>query len=86
MEFHRSAFEHGYDSQAILHGIENAITVVDLDPDADPPKILAIGPDFAGNLLEIIWLELGDGIELIIHAMALRDTFHQMLPTDSNRP
>jgi hypothetical protein len=29
-------------------------TVFELEPDADPPKVLAIGPDLAGNLLEII--------------------------------
>lgn len=38
----------------------SAVTVFDLEPDADPPKVLAIGPDPAGNLLEIIWLELED--------------------------
>ena len=31
---------------------------IDLDPDADPPKVLVIGPDPAGNLLEIIVLVL----------------------------
>lgn len=84
MEFYHSAFEHGHDSQAILHGIANAITVVDLDPEADPPKVLAIGPDFAGNLLEIIWLELDGGRELIIHAMQLSPSFFALLPTSSD--
>jgi len=37
--------------ESILHAVENAIVVVDLDPDADPPRVLAIGPDPAGNLL-----------------------------------
>lgn len=55
--------------------------MVDLDPDADPPKVLAIGPDPAGNLVEVIWLELGEGLELVIHAMALRPVFYDLLPT-----
>ncbi len=42
--------------------------------------MLAIGPDQAGNLLEVIWLELADDVELVIHAMALRSTFYDLLP------
>ena len=41
---------------------------------------LAIGPDHAGNLLEIIWLELADDVDLVIHAMPLRPTFYDLLP------
>ena|GEM_PF-877333 len=68
MEVHRSAHKHGIDEAAILHALDHALTVIDLEPDADPPKVLAIGPDRAGNLLEIIWLELADNVELTIHA------------------
>jgi len=42
--------------------------------------VLAIGPDHAGNLLEIIWLELGDDVNLVIHATPLRPTFYDLLP------
>ena len=79
MEFHRSAFKHGYDEQTILHALNRSVTVVDLEPTADPPKMLAIGPDHAGNMVEVIWLQL-DGTDLVIHAMALRPTFHDLLP------
>ena len=41
---------------------------------------LAIGPDQAGNLLEVIWLELAGDAQLVIHAMALRPTFYDLLP------
>jgi hypothetical protein len=60
--------------------------VVDLDPDADPPKVLAIGPDLAGNLLEVIWLELDDARDLVIHAMTLRPTFFELLPHEEPNP
>ncbi len=43
VEFHSSAFKHGYDESAILHAINHAVAVIDLDPDSDPPKVLAIG-------------------------------------------
>jgi hypothetical protein len=81
VEFHRSALKHGNNEAAILHAVEHAIVVVDLDPDADPPKVLGIGPDPAGNLLEVIWLELADDVELVIHAMDLRPVFYDLLPT-----
>jgi hypothetical protein len=80
VEFHRTAFKHGYDEGAIVHAVEQALVVVDLGPDADPPRVLAIGPDPAGNLLEIIWLELADGVKLVIHAMQLRPVFYDLLP------
>jgi hypothetical protein len=80
VEIHDSARKHGIDGDTILHALAHAIAVVDLDPDADPPKGLAIGPDRAGNLLEVIWLELADDVQLVIHAMALRPTFYDLLP------
>lgn len=54
--------------------------VVDFNPDADPPKILVIGPDRAGNLIEVIVLELADDRLMAIHAMPLRPTFYDLLP------
>lgn len=80
MEIYRTAHKHGSSDADILHALDNAITVVDLEPDADPPKVLAIGPDRAGNLLEVIWLELANDAQLVIHAMPLRPTFYDLLP------
>ena len=57
VEIHYTAHRHGIDDAAIRHAIDHALSVIDLEPDADPPKILAIGPDHAGNLLEVIWLD-----------------------------
>jgi hypothetical protein len=79
VRFRRSAFKHGHDEQAILHAVQHAIVLADLEPDTDPPKVLAIGADPAGNLLEVIWLDLADS-ELEIHAMELRTTFYDLLP------
>lgn len=62
------------------------MVVVDLDPDGDPPTQLAIGPDNAGNLLDVIVLLLADDRVLAIHAMPLRPTLYELLPSggDSN--
>jgi hypothetical protein len=58
--------------------------VVALDPDANPPKLLFIGGDRAGNLLELIALELEDDLVLMIHAMLLRPMFYELLPGETN--
>lgn len=54
VEIHGSARKHGINDPGIRQALEHAISVVDLEPDTDPPKTLAIGPDPAGNLLEVI--------------------------------
>lgn len=60
MEIHQSARRHGIDDSTIQHVVDHAIVVVDVDEHDDPPKLLVIGPDGAGNLLEVIVLELAD--------------------------
>jgi len=80
VEIHRSAFKHGIGEEAIEHALAQPLVVVDLEPDADPPRVLAIGPDQAGNLLEIIWLEFDEEHRIVIHAMELRPAFYDLLP------
>jgi hypothetical protein len=79
VEIHRSARKHGITDEAINHAVSNAIVIVDLDPDDDPPRVLAIGPDTAGNLLEVIWIVLEDQRDVVIHAMGLRSTFRGLI-------
>lgn len=80
MEVHRSARKHGIADETILHAVDGALVVIDLEPNADPPRVLAIGPDESGNLLEIIWLEFPDQAPIVIHAMPLRRAFYDLLP------
>lgn len=80
MEIHRSARRHGVLDEDIEHATSRPLVVVDLEPDADPPKALVVGPDRAGNLLEVIILELADDRLLAIHAMPLRRSFYDLLP------
>jgi hypothetical protein len=78
VDIHGSALRHGISESDINHALDNAVVVIDLESDADPPKILAIGPDMSTNLLEVILLDLEDGL-LVIHAMPLRPKFHDLL-------
>lgn len=80
MEIHRSARRHGVDDHDIHHAIGHPVVVADIDPDANPPRVLAIGPDRAGNLLEVVLLALAGGRLLVIHAMPLRRKYRGLLP------
>jgi hypothetical protein len=62
VEIHSSAHKHGIDDDNIRHALDHAIVVADLEPNADPPRVLAIGPDSGGNALEVFgssWLTSG---------------------------
>jgi hypothetical protein len=59
VEVHQSARRHGVPDEDIRHAVDHPLVVSDSDPDADPPKVLVIGPDPAGNLLEVIVLLFG---------------------------
>lgn len=51
------------------------------DEDQDGPRReLRLGPDRAGNLLEIVVLLLDNGDELVIHAMRMRLKYRDLLP------
>lgn len=80
MLVHRSALKHGITRAQITHASAHLVTLSDLEPDGDPPKVLIIGPDKSGNLLELIALVLADDELLIIHAMRLRPQFFPLLP------
>ena len=78
MEIHPSARRHGDD---IRHATDHPLVVVDLDPDTDPPKQLAIEPDRAGNMLEVIVLALTDARLVAVHSMPIREKYHDLLPS-----
>lgn len=48
------------------------------EPGDDPPRYVVVGPDRAGNLLELVALGTGDE-ELVIHAMPLRESTEREL-------
>lgn len=78
MRIHNSALKHQIPKADIEHAWANAVSFFDIDPDNDPPKSLAIGPDRAGNLLELLYLQLEDD-DLVIHTMPLRGVFARFL-------
>ena len=76
VEIHRSARRHGVDDD-ITHAIAHRLVIEDLGE--EPDRWLVIGPDRAGNLLEIVVLISSDGDEFIIHAMSMRPKYRRLL-------
>lgn len=77
MEIHPSARRHGVGDADMLHAVEHALAVEDAGE--DPDRWLVIGPDAAGNLLEVVVLISSEGDQRVIHAMAMRPTYRRLL-------
>ncbi len=82
MEVHRSARKHGVPDRDAIHAAEHFLVAYNLGNDEreGPPRELRLGPDHAGNLLEIVVLLLAGGEELVIHAMPMRGKYQDLLP------
>ena len=52
----------------------------DLDDDTSPERILVLGSDPAGNMLELVVLHFEDGRDMVIHAMRMRRQYETQLP------
>jgi hypothetical protein len=64
-----SARKHGISDEAMRHALRNNVRAM---PDREDDSImLFLGPDSAGNFIEIGVLDLGDGFA-VIHAMSAR--------------
>ena len=80
MEVHRSARKHGVTDRQIEHALDHARLVADLTDETLPARTLVLGPDSAGNMLELIVLHLDDGRDMVIHAMPMRRQYESLLP------
>ena len=77
MEVRPAARKHGVADEDIRHAVDNALAVDDAGE--DPDRWLVIGPDQAGNLLEVVVLAAGDDRVLVIHAMRMRAKYRRLL-------
>ncbi|MGI8646921.1 MAG: hypothetical protein DLM55_07595 [Acidimicrobiales bacterium] len=75
MEIVSSARRHGIDDTDILHAVQVPFRTVSQDHD----RLLIIGPDKSGRLLEIVVIDPEDDEPAVIHAMPLRRKFYDYL-------
>jgi hypothetical protein len=72
-----SALRHGVESEDIQHALVHALAVDEVGEDLD--RYLVLGPDRAGNLLELVVLDRPHG-PAVIHAMPMRPQYRRLLP------
>jgi uncharacterized DUF497 family protein len=77
VEIHGSARKHGVVAADITHAVDSALAIEDAGE--DPDRWLVIGPDCAGNLLEVVILTTVEGNRFAIHAVPMRDKFRRLL-------
>jgi uncharacterized DUF497 family protein len=77
VEVHDSARKHGVVDEDIHHAIGHALAIEDAGE--DPDRWLVIGPDRAGNLLEVVVITTVEDTQLAIHAMAMRANYGRLL-------
>jgi hypothetical protein len=65
-----SAYRHGTDRTAIVHAFNHATRSTDLDEGLT----MLVGPDHAGNLLEVGVVDGQDG-PVVVHAMPVRPRY-----------
>lgn len=75
MEIYNSARKHGVADDDINHAIDLAVVA----GEQDDGKVLYLGPDRAGNLLEVVTVARDDGTEIVIHAMRMRPSYEPFL-------
>jgi len=72
-----SAFRHGIAEADILHAYANAVRLVEFEQYGEE-RLVVIGPDRAGNWLELVAVPARD-TDRIIHADRLRPKFFEFL-------
>ncbi len=77
MEVLPSSRRHGIDDEDIQHAIEQALVIEEVAE--NPVRYLLLGPDRAGNPLELVVLDRPQG-PAVIHAMKMREKYRRLLP------
>ncbi|MFM8506045.1 MAG: hypothetical protein ACKOBB_13580 [Acidimicrobiaceae bacterium] len=78
-EIHETALKHGVSTLDIHHACAQEFAAFEIDQGSFETKILIVGPDSAGNFLEVIGLEIDNKPLLIIHAMKLRKSMIRLI-------
>lgn len=78
-QIYPSARRHGVADDDIHHAIDHRLVTVLIDE--DPDRYLDLGPNRAGNFLELVTIVEADGSEVVIHSMPVRIQFLDLLPT-----
>jgi hypothetical protein len=83
----RSATRHRVSRQRSGYVVDNAETILRQPAPTDSPaggdRLVFLGPDQDGELLEVMAVEIADGL-LVIHAMRIRTKYLDYLKGEDN--
>lgn len=79
LSIYDSALKHDVQTHDITHAHSHAVAFYEFGSGNAERKLLVIGPDTAGNLLELIGVVKRDDVLMIIHAMSLRRRFGDLM-------
>ena len=79
MRIHPSALKHGVAAEDVEQAAEWALWIEPLE-DGPPLRELRLGFDTRARLLETVVLVFDGGEDLVIHAMAARKQYWDLLP------
>lgn len=85
LDIRPSALKHGITPEAIAHAIGFPLLVDDEFGDDDTPKVLVLGADAAGNVLEVVGSFDAPDRFTVFHAMAARTGYVQRLERKETR-
>jgi hypothetical protein len=78
VKFAPSADKHGISHDDIEYVVAHCVYDSWL-PDSPPFRTLYLGPNRAGNFLEVVLLESDDGTEVAIHAMRMQAKYEPLI-------
>jgi hypothetical protein len=79
VRIHASARRHGVADGDTLHAIRNCILARRVDENQSRPRLLLVGPDRAGNALEVIVVNFDSDDAVVIHAMRMRPKYFDLM-------
>ena len=75
--FTKSAFKHGIEKSSIIHAMTAPLYEEPFE--YDDSKVLILGFDHSGNLLEIVYHILDEHLVMVFHAMKCRHSLLDLL-------
>ena len=66
-----------------MHAPGRVAVECEVGDDESLRRLLVLGPDRAGNMLELVVLVFDDGRQMVIHAMVMRAKYRALLPKEA---
>jgi hypothetical protein len=79
LEIRPSALKHGVSVESIAHAVGHPLYIDEDFRGAEPAQVLMLGPDIAGNILEVVGRLDTDEDLVVFHAMTARPSLLRLV-------